>query len=60
MAGILLKAQVRVSSMNLSLLNCYGPYSNRESFWNLAEQGGLLSQHNLVLAVIQGKLHQLK
>ena len=48
--GILLKAQVRGSSMNLSLLNCYGPYSNRESLWELAEQGGLLSQPNLVLA----------
>ena len=50
MAGILLKVQVRGSSMNLSLLNSYGPYSNRESFWNLAAQGGFLSQPNLVLS----------
>ena len=49
-AGILLKAQVQGSSLNLSLLNCYGPYSNRETFWDLADQGGLLSQPNLILA----------
>ena len=50
MAGILLKAQVRGSSLNLSLLNCYGPYSNQETFWDRDELGGLLSQPNMVLA----------
>ena len=27
-AGILLKASIRGSSLNLSILNCYGPYLN--------------------------------
>ena len=31
-AGILLKASIRGSSLNLSILNCYGPYLNRDSF----------------------------
>ena len=35
-AGILLKASIRGSSLNLSILNCYGPYLNRDSFWNAA------------------------
>ena len=49
-SGILLKAHVRGSSLNLSLLNCYGPYTNRETFWDLVVQGGLLNEPNLVLA----------
>ena len=31
-AGIFLKASIRGSSLNLSILNCYGPYLNRDSF----------------------------
>ena len=31
-AGILLKASLRGSSFKLSILNCYGPYLNRDSF----------------------------
>ena len=31
-AGILLKASIRGSSFELSILNCYGPYLNRNSF----------------------------
>ena len=34
----------------LSILNCYGPYHNRDSFWNAAASGGLLSLPNLILA----------
>ena len=49
-AGILLKAHVRGSSMVISLLNCYGPYNNREKFWDSVVKGGLLNQPNLVLA----------
>ena len=49
-AGILLKAHVQGSSLNLSLLNCYGPYSNQETFWDLVVQGGLLNLPNMVLA----------
>ena len=49
-AGILLKASIRGSSLNLSILNCYGPYLNRVSFWEAAASGGLLSLPNLILA----------
>ena len=31
-AGILLKASIWGSSLNLSILNCYGPYLNRDTF----------------------------
>ena len=31
-AGILLKATLRGSALKLSILNCYGPYHNRDSF----------------------------
>ena len=30
--GILLKAMIRGSSFSLSILNCYGPYQDRENF----------------------------
>ena len=49
-AGILLKAHVWGSSLIISLLNCYGPYNNRENFWDSVVKGGLLNQPNLVLA----------
>ena len=49
-AGILLKGRIRGSSFSLSLLNCYGPYANRESFWETVVQGGLLNLPNMVLA----------
>ena len=49
-AGILLKASIRGTSLHLSILNCYGPYLNRDTFWNAAALGGLLSQPNLILA----------
>ena len=47
-AGILLKARLRGSSFTLSFLNCYGPYSQRESFWDAVVQGGILNLPNLV------------
>ena len=49
-AGILLKALIHGTSLELSLLNCYGPYLNRDFFWNSVAIGGLLSLPNLVLA----------
>ena len=49
-ASILLNASIRGSSLNLSILNCYGPYLNRDSFWNVVALGGLLSLPNLILA----------
>ena len=47
--GILLKASIRGSSFELSILNCYGPYLNRDSFWSAVASGGLLSLPNIIL-----------
>ena len=49
-AGILLKASIRGSTSSISILNCYGPYLNREFFRNVVATGGLLSLPNLILA----------
>ena len=49
-AGILLKASIRGSSFKLSILNCYGPYLNRDTFWSDLASGGLLSLPNIILA----------
>ena len=49
-AGILLKATLRGFALKLSILNCYGPYHNHDSFWNAVASGGLLSLPNLILA----------
>ena len=50
LAAILLKASIRGSPLELSILNCYGPYIHRDSFWNTAASSGLLSLPNLILA----------
>ena len=49
-AGILLKASIRGSSLELSILNCYSPYLNHDSFWNVVAFGGLLTLPNLIMA----------
>ena len=49
-ASILLKALICGSSFELSILNCYGPYLNRDSFWSVVACGSLLSLPNLILA----------
>ena len=49
-AGILLKSSLHGSSLELSILNCYGPYLNRDIFSNAVASGGLLSLPNLILA----------
>ena len=48
-AGILVKAKFRGSSFEFSILNCYGPYLNRVSFWNNVVAGGIFGQPNLIL-----------
>ena len=50
LAGILLKATLRGFSVPFSILNVYGPYSHRDTFWNAVAAGGLLSIPNLILA----------
>ena len=47
--GILVQAKFRGSPTTISILNCYGPYSGHELFWNEVMVGGLLSLPNLIL-----------
>ena len=47
--GILLQASIRVLPDPLHILNVYGPYREREFFWNKALRGGLLNLPSLVL-----------
>ena len=44
--GILIKAKLKGLDIVFSILNCYGSYSNRATFWNNVLAGGifLLSQ----------------
>ena len=48
-AGILVKASFHDLSTPFSILNVYGPYRNRELFWEKAHRRGLLSIPNLVM-----------
>ena len=48
--GILVKEKLCGSHSPLSILNCYGPYCNREIFWENAMIGGLLSIPNMIPA----------
>ena len=48
-AGILLKSNFRGMTSPLTILNCYGPYWNREFFWDRLLIGGLLTTPNLIL-----------
>ena len=47
--GILVKASFWGVASPISVLNCYGPYRNREIFWDNILSGGLLSIPNLIL-----------
>ena len=47
--GILIKATFRVMPNPIDILNVYGPYRNRDSFWEKACRGGLLNSPNLIL-----------
>ena len=35
--------------LSLSIMNCYGPYKERESFWDHLEPSGLLGINNLIV-----------
>jgi hypothetical protein len=48
-AGILLEGLVKDLNKSLKLLNCYGPYSDREAFWETLKKDGLFNEHNLVM-----------
>ena len=48
-AGILLKASIKGINQVFSILNCYGPYTQRLDFWNKVLVDGLLDLPNLLL-----------
>jgi hypothetical protein len=48
-AGILLDGLVKDLNKRLKLINCYGPYSDREVFWEVIKRDGILNEHNLIL-----------
>ena len=47
--GILVKADFRGMNSQLDILNFYGPYHDREFFWDRVLRGGLLNSPNLIL-----------
>jgi len=49
-AGILLQASIRgMPAIPLNILNVYGPYRDRELFWDNALRGGILNLPHLVI-----------
>jgi hypothetical protein len=48
-AGILLDGVVKDLNKRLKVLNCYGPYAEREVFWENIKRDGLLKEQNLIL-----------
>ena len=49
-AGILLHARFRSLDSVFSIVNCYGPYANRISFWDKVVAGVIFHYPNLILA----------
>ena len=49
-AGILLSASFKGLDSIFSIVNCYGPYANRTSFWDSVVSRGLFNYPNLILA----------
>jgi hypothetical protein len=45
----LLDGVVKDLSKRLKLINCYGPYSDREVFWEVIKRDGFLKEQNLIL-----------
>ena len=50
LAGIVLKASFKGMDEAFTVINCYGPYAHRTSYWNRLVSGGLLGLPNLLLA----------
>jgi hypothetical protein len=48
-AGILLDGFAKVLNKNLKLVNCYGPYGNRQLFWDNLKLDGILKEPDLIL-----------
>ena len=49
--GILLTACFKGLDYVFSIVNCYGPYANRTSYWNSIVAGGIFNYPNLILVV---------
>ena len=50
LAGIVLKASFKGMTEPFTVINCYGPYVHRTSYWNRLVSSGLLGLPNLILA----------
>jgi endonuclease/exonuclease/phosphatase family metal-dependent hydrolase len=48
-AGILLEGVVKDINKSLKVINCYGPYAEREVFWENIKRVGILKEQNLIL-----------
>lgn len=48
--GIFLEGCFMASNLKISILNVYGPYNNREFFWNNLENSGVFEIQNLIVA----------
>jgi exonuclease III len=48
-AGILLDGVVKDINKRLKVINCYGPYAEREVFWENIKRDGILKEQNLIL-----------
>ena len=47
--GILLTASFKGLDSVFSIVNCYGPYANKTSYWDSAVAGGIFNYPNLIL-----------
>jgi len=48
-ARIFIEGKLLFSSTSFKLLNYYGPYNNREAFWEKLFESGILHEENLIL-----------
>jgi hypothetical protein len=51
-AGILLEGAVKYLDRRMKVINCYGPYLDREALWEALKRYGILKEQNLILGVI--------
>ena len=48
--GIVLEGKLGFLDLDLTILNVYGPYKNRDRFWDPLSTLGLFNYENLILA----------
>ena len=49
LADILVKAKLCGMAAILDIINCYGPYKDRDDFWEKVHKGGLVNSPHLIL-----------